>query len=188
METTGKISNVTRDWHSNKLIVSLELDANPTEELQTLMNENLDIKIGKHRERRSLNANRLLWECIRQIAVEMRTDKWSVYLKLLRDYGEYTYICVPPGAVPMVRRQWRECEEIGEIDIHGRKAVQMICYYGSSTYDSKQFSVLLDGTKTEMEQIGLTPPPSEHMRRVIEAWEKDHDSPDSDSACVSFAE
>ena len=93
---------------------------------------------------------------------------------MLRRYGEYTYICVKPKAVPMLKRQWRECEEIGDIDINGTTATQLLCYYGSSTYDTKQFSRLLDGVISEMKELGLTPPPSKEMRRSLEMWEKIH--------------
>lgn len=186
MQVRGKISNITRDWRTDKLIISFETDASPSEALENLMQEDdLDIKFDKHRKRRSLNANALLWECLGQIAAVLRTDKWTVYLTMLKRYGKYTYVCIPPGAVDMLKRQWRECEEIGEIDIHGRTAVQMLCYYGSSTYDSRQFSVLLDGVKSEMEELGLQPPPSEQMRRCIAMLEeRDGTVPDSDSARI----
>ena len=72
----------------------------------------------------------------------------------------------------MVKRQWREVEEIGDIKINGRDAIQLLCYYGSSTYDTKQFSALLDGVISEMQEIGLEPPTSEEMRHCLEEWER----------------
>jgi hypothetical protein len=134
--------------------------------------KDLNIEIKQHRNHRSKDANALLWECIGRLAMALRADKWDIYLLMLKRYGQYTYIVVPPNAVEMVARQWRECEVIGDININGRDGVQMLCYYGSSTYDTKQFSVLLDGVISEMKEIGLTAPTSEDMRRSIEEWEK----------------
>lgn len=134
--------------------------------------KDLNLEIKQHRNHRSKDANALLWECIGRLAVALRADKWEIYLLMLKRYGQYTYIVVPPNAVEMVARQWRECEAIGDININGRDGVQMLCYYGSSTYDTKQFSVLLDGVISEMKEIGLTAPTSEDMRRSIEEWEK----------------
>lgn len=134
--------------------------------------KDLNLEIKQHRNHRSKDANALLWECIGRLAVALRADKWDIYLLMLKRYGQYTYIVVPPNAVEMVARQWRECEVIGDININGRDGVQMLCYYGSSTYDTKQFSVLLDGVISEMKEIGLTAPTSEDMRRSIEEWEK----------------
>lgn len=134
--------------------------------------KDLNLEIKQHRNHRSKDANALLWECIGRLAVALRADKWDIYLLMLKRYGQYTYIVVPPNAVEMVARQWRECEVIGDININGRDGVQMLCYYGSSTYDTKQFSILLDGVISEMKEIGLTAPTSEDMRRSIEEWEK----------------
>lgn len=131
-------------------------------------------EVKEHHEKRSLNANRLLWECLGEIATVLRCDKWDVYLKMLKRYGKYTYICVKPNVVDAVKKQWRECEELGEIDINGEKAIQMICYFGSSTYDSKEFSVLLDGVISEMEEMGLETPSDKEFERIIKAWEKNY--------------
>ena len=101
-----------------------------------------------------------------------------MYENYCKDYG------IPTGFLPKyelnnkenvvdaVKRQWRECEVIGEIDIHGSKGIQMLCYFGSSTYDSKEFSVLLNGVIAEMQDIGLQPPPSKEMRKALERLEK----------------
>lgn len=129
-------------------------------------------EVLEYHPKRSLNANGLLWACLGEIAAALRSDKWSIYLQMLKRYGKYTYICVKPKVVEAVKKQWRECEEIGTIDIDGQQAVQMLCYFGSSTYDSKEFSVLLDGVINEMKELGLTPPPDREMRRVIEQMER----------------
>ena len=113
-----------------------------------------------------------MWHCIGEIANTVGETNWKVYLSLLKDYGQFTYICVHPQAVEAVKKQWREVEELGEISINGTKAVQLLCYYGSSTYDTKQFSALLDGVISEMKEIGLEPPTSEEMRRCLEEWER----------------
>lgn len=135
-----------------------------------LKEEDLDIEIKKYRKKRSLDANGLLWHCLSEIAGAMNppVDKWDVYLDMLKHYGKHSYICVRPEAVESLQRQWRESEVIGEIDINGEKATQVLCYYGSSTMNSKEFSVLLNGVIAEMENLGLTPPPSSEMQRLLD--------------------
>lgn len=125
-----------------------------------------------HKEPRSLNANGLMWHCIGQIAAKMRMDKWAVYLNMLKSYGTYTYVLCKPHAVEKMREVWRETEIVGEIDVKGEKAVQLLCYYGSSTYNTKEFSVLLDGVIEEMKNIGLEPPTSRQMQEALLAWSK----------------
>lgn len=128
--------------------------------------------ITEHREKRSKDANALLWACLGELAGALRSDKWEVYLQMLKRYGKYTYICVKPHVVDAVKKQWRECEEIGTITIEGQEAVQMLCYFGSSTYDSKEFSVLLDGVISEMKEMGLDTPADKELERAINQMEK----------------
>lgn len=161
----------SRVWGNNKWQIMLEVDEEP-KIYDQLKDKDLNIEIKQFREKRSLNANRLLWDCLGEIATALRTDKWSIYLQMLKRYGKYTYICVKPNVVEAVKNQWRECEEIGEIDINGQKSIQLLCYFGSSTYDFKEFSVLLDGVISEMKEVGLTTPSDEEFERVIEEWKK----------------
>ena len=127
--------------------------------------------VSPHREKRSLNQNALLWECLGQMASALRADKWDVYLQMLKRYGTYTYICVKPKAVEAVKKQWREVEEIGTVNINGRESVQLLCYFGSSTMDSHEFSVLLDGVKSEMKEMGL-PTPDRDIERILKQLEQ----------------
>ena len=146
----------------------------PDELIKWLLNQDRSklFEVKQHREKRSLNANALLWKCLGEMAEVLRCDKWDVYLMMLRRYGKYTYICVMPDAVESVKKQWRECETLGDLVINGKKAVQMLCFFGSSTYDSKEFSVLLDGVISEMKEMGLETPMDKELERVIEQWEK----------------
>lgn len=91
---------------------------------------------------------------------------------MLRRYGKYTYIVVKKSVVDKVKEQWRECEVVGEITVNGQKAVQMLCYFGSSTYDTKEFSVLLDGVISEMQEMGLETPADRDVRESLEGLEK----------------
>lgn len=127
--------------------------------------------ITEHREKRSRDANALLWACLGELAGALRSDKWTVYLQMLKRYGQYTYICVKPKAVEAIKKQWRECEEIGHINIDGQDSVQMLCYFGSSTYNSKEFSILLDGVISEMKEMGLETPADRELKRAIEQME-----------------
>lgn len=68
--------------------------------------KDLNLEIKQHRNHRSKDANALLWECIGRLAIALRADKWDIYLLMLKRYGQYTYIVVPPNAVDMVARQW----------------------------------------------------------------------------------
>lgn len=172
MKFKGKLSGINRDIITRKINITFDTNEDITAYIDDLRETDLSIEVKKHRKSRSLDANAMLWACLGEIAKVLRVDKWSVYLMMLKRYGEYTYILVKPNVVEAMKSQWRECEVVGETVINGKKAVQMLCYFGSSTYNSKEFSVLLDGVVSEMQELGLQPPPSGDMKRSIEALER----------------
>ena len=158
MEFTGQIKNISNDYITGELNITFSVNEKSAimPEYEKLKDcEKLRIEAKKYRKRRSLDANAYLWVLLQKLAEVLRTDKWSVYLQMLKRYGQFTYIVVKPGAVEAVKKQWRECRGNRRIEVNGTKAVQMLCYCGSSTYDTKQMSVLIDGVVSECEELGI---------------------------------
>ena len=176
MNVTGTLKDISKDWKTDNYIVSFSVNEEITQAMaEEITDCTLSINAVKYRKNRSLDANKLLWACIGEIASELKADKWNVYLMMLKRYGKFTYVCVKPAVVDAMKAQWRECEVIGDVDINGQRAVQLLCYFGSSTYNTKEFSVLLDGVASEMKDMGLQPPMSQDMKRALENWEKQHE-------------
>lgn len=177
MEFTGKVAGVGKDYLTNKWQITFTV--NEEEALTGLQEikdkERLTVKANPYRKKRSKDANALLWACLGDIAAALRADKWDIYLRMLKRYGKYTYICAKPEVVEAVKAQWRECEELGPISINGAEAVQLICYFGSSTYNSAEFSILLDGVIDEMKELGLAIPLSEEVERSLDIWKRNHE-------------
>jgi hypothetical protein len=173
MEFTGQIKGITNDFITGDLNITFSVNEKGLilpeyEKLNGIAK--LRIKAVQYREKRSLDANAYLWVLLQKMAEVLQTDKWSLYLKMLKRYGQFTYIVVKPTAVEAVKKQWRECEEVGEIDVNGTKAVQMLCYYGSSTYDTKEMSVLIDGVVNECHDLGIETLPPDELRKMKERW------------------
>ncbi len=168
----GELLSVDYDFRAGNYSFTISCPKSEIDYLEGLKGKEVSVDIKEWKKKRSLNANALFWKCVGELAEELRTDKWKIYLSMLKRYGQFTYICVKPSAVEAVKKQWRETEELGEININGKKAVQLLCYFGSSTYDSKEFSVLLDGTISEMKEIGIPYPGSEEIERALKMWEK----------------
>lgn len=127
---------------------------------------------GDYQSKRSLNANGLLWACIGEIAAEVGADRYTIYRLLLRRYGKSAYVCVKPEAVKDLLNKWRDCEDIGCITIDGSEYREVLCYYGSSTYNVKEFAALLNGTVSEMEELDIDPPSIERVEEAIAEWSK----------------
>lgn len=127
---------------------------------------------GDYQSPRSLNSNGLLWACIGEIAAEVGADRYTVYRTLIRRYGKSAYICVKPEAVQDLLSQWRDCEEIGSVVIGNEEYREVLCYYGSSTYNVREFTALLNGTISEMEDLEIEVPSADRIEEAIAEWSK----------------
>lgn len=175
----ARLKDIVLPFGNKNPVASFEVECN-AETIERYKDKDLDLDIKQHREKRSLDANKMLWACLGDIAKVLQMDTWELYLLMLKRYGKYTTVLVNADAVGMMRRRWREIDEIGDTTIVNedgiaQRKVYLNCYFGSSTYDSKEFSALLDGVVSEMKEIGLEPPLSRDMQRAIENWEAVHD-------------
>lgn len=175
MEIKARLESVDQNLLTKKVKFTLTTDLrSAAEELEKYQNKDLRVKVVQYREKRSLSANALFWHCVGEIAKASGADKWQVYLDLLRHYGKYTYICVQPHMIEAVKAQWRECEVWNSVDINGKPAVQMICYFGSSSYNTAEMSRLIYGAIEEMKQLGLDLPMPQDVRVALERWEREY--------------
>jgi hypothetical protein len=126
--------------------------------------------IAIKRKKRSLNANAALWKMLSMMADKLNTTKDELYLEMLDRYGVFTHVVVKPNVVHRVKQEWKTVRELGEVVVNGQKGIQLQCYFGSSTYDSKEFSVLLDGVIQEAKEIGIDFISREEQARMIAEW------------------
>lgn len=170
MKFRGKLKSIHKELLSNNYIVSFEMEEGDLEQANKINGKELVITAEPFKEIRSGEANKLLWECIGKLAKFQNKDKWEVYLESLKKYGQYTYSCINPEAAEAFKEKWRECEEIGELEINGQKYIQLLCFFGSSTYTTKEFAQLLDGVIQDMVDAGMDRPLSKEMKRALEQW------------------
>ena len=175
MNFTGRLTGISRDFETSKPVLQLAVNES-LYGIDDLKEKDLSIRIVRKTNKRSLDANALLWHCLGEISKALRPprDKWEIYLESLKKYGKFSYVLMDEKAVETFKQLWRETEVVGEVDVNGRKAVQLLCYYGSSTYDTKEFSVLLDGVIEDMKDLGLQPPMPREVRAALEEWERQH--------------
>ena len=172
MEFTGKLISISNDWASGQYRVTFSI--NEPNELQSLSKlkdyEKLRIEAKKFRKKRSLDANAYAWVLMQKIAEAVNSDKWSVYLECLQNYSRaFTHVIVKPQAVDAMKQLYRTCIDLGDVNVNGETGRQLQVYFGSSTFDTKEMSVFIDGIVSECKQLGIptiTTDEIEHMKSV----------------------
>ena len=130
----------------------------------------LSVEIKQHRERRSLDANAYLWVLLQQLAEVLDTTKDELYLQMLERYGVFTHIVVKPQVAERVKQEWRTVRELGQVTVNGKSGVQLQCYFGSSTYDSREMAHLIDGVVSECKEMGIETMPEEELKLLLTEW------------------
>lgn len=140
------------------------------------------IEIKKKSKSRSMNANAYCWVLCQKIAEVMSNhsymSKEDVYRKAIKDCSHFTYVPVREDAVERYITIWQAhgigwiAEDAGECkSIKGYHNV--MCYHGSSVYNTKEMARLIDCLTDECEQLGIKLEPNEYIQSLIEGWESE---------------
>ena len=172
MECTGRLLSVQRDWQTNKLNITFQINEEPTNSINKISNcEKLSITAKRYRQKRSLDANAYAWVLMQKIAEAIHSDKWTVYLELFQKYSrEFTFVICKEKAIDKLKELYRTCIDLGEIEVNGIKGHQIQVFYGSSTFDSKAMSVFIDGIVSECKELGIDTMPPDELKRMVAMW------------------
>lgn len=65
-----------------------------------------------------------------------------------------------------MKREWRACRELVEITVGSMTGIQLQCYYGSHTYNTKEMSRLIDGVVTRCKELDIETLPPDELKRM----------------------
>lgn len=125
-------------------------------------------EIKPYREKRSLNANAYAWALITEIANLLRTDKESVYLEMLKRYGQSEIVSVLSDINPDGYFKYYEPCGIGWVN--GKEFTHYRVYKGSSEFDTREMAVLIDGIISEAKEMGIETATPQEAARMKEEW------------------
>lgn len=178
-ELTCRILPPMTYYGMDKPVLTLEVDANT----QTLFqiyddlkaSEKLTIKIGKFKQKRSLDANAYCWVLISRLAEKLNIPKTDIYRAAIREIGGNSdTVCIQDKAVASLRDGW-EHNGIGWLTetmpskIEG--CTNVVLYYGSSTYDKGQMSRLINNIVDECRLQGIETKSPEEVDSLLRQWE-----------------
>ncbi len=172
MQLIGSIKNLSLDFQTNtaNLTLSITNKAAAMQAYDDLKDvEKLAIEIKRYREKRSLDSNSLLWKLCNEIANVLRTDKDSVYLEMLKRYGQSSVVSVL--STVDVSGYFKYYDVFGTGYVNGKEFTHYKIYKGSSEYDSREMSVLLDGVIDEAKGMGIEVLSEQELALIKSEWE-----------------
>lgn len=134
-------------------------------------------ELKEYRQKRSLDANAMAWELINKIAAAVGLPPVQVYREAVKDIGgNYEVVPIRNDAVDKMREAW-EGRGIGwQTDILGPSKVDgytnMALYYGSSSYDTKQMSLLIDHLIQDAKAMDIDTRSPREIALTLDEWGK----------------
>lgn len=140
--------------------------------LRTKQDRAYDLTIKEHRKKRSLDANAYAWVLINKIADALRLPPVIVYKQAIENIpGNHEIMPIKEEAFDKFKAIWEAqgigwpCKKLGKSKFPGYVNVQ--AYYGSSTYDSRQFSMLLDSLTQDCASLGIETKSQEEIDSLL---------------------
>lgn len=132
----------------------------------------LDLSIKEYRPKRSLNANAYMWALIGQIATKLRIDMTEVYHRVLCDYGTFdtddgvTQVVTIRSDVKLKDWLYIHTKPIKNAKLDGKMYTHYAVLKGSSNYDTKEMTHLLDGVIYEAKELGIETMTQDELERL----------------------
>lgn len=179
MEVTGELKNVSRDWQNNKIVISFAINENLSQEsLDNISNCKLAITAKKWREKRSRDANAYFHVLVGKLADVLRISKPRCKNILIQRYGQAflniddteAVIKSPVPPSQMLEMEEPHCFPCGSVTENGVEMTLYKMYRGSRTYDTREMSILIDGTIEECKEQGIETMTPNELARLKSLW------------------
>ena len=178
METTGKLTGASRTFDGNGIILTFEVDASASGQIESLKKDDLlRIKAVKYRQKRSLDANAYAWVLMTKIAnhPDISSSKEDVYEDMLQKYGSFYegdsgYVTVTLKKevdVSLLGGHWKR---IKEFEKGGKTWVSYLMIKGSSEYDTAEMAHFIDRIVEEAQELGIETATPDELERMKQEW------------------
>lgn len=173
MKYLAEISDITIDYETRLPKVTFILSEKEITFIEELKGLKLNLDVTKHHNKRSLDANGYMWVLLGKLQDVLNTPKEIIYKELIKNIGSYEVIPIKDIAVEKFINAWSKnglgwVTETTKSKLEGYTNV--IAYYGSSTYDTKQMSKLIDLVIQECKAQNIETEPQEKIDRLINMW------------------
>lgn len=134
-----------------------------------------DVKIVRRRARRSTDANAYCWELCGKLAEALGAiTAEEIYQECIRKYGVCTVMPMRRDDAERLCAMWdaqgigNQHAVIGESKLDGYTNVRF--FWGSSKYDTKDMSRLIDGIIEDCKELDIETLPPDEIERLKQVW------------------
>jgi hypothetical protein len=127
-----------------------------------------NFEIIKQRKKRSNDANALCWKLCTEIANVLRVEKESIYVDMLKSYGQSDVVSVLSSVD--VKGYFKYYDEFGKGTVNGKEFTHYRVYKGSSEYDTREMSILIDGIIDEAKALDIEVISEREKSLLLEEW------------------
>ena len=131
-------------------------------------------EVKEQHKKRSLDANAYFWVLADKLAEATRIPKEEIYREAIRNIGGNTVTgCFQSQAAEKLVEGWKHnglgwIAESFPSKLPGCTNVTL--YYGSSTYDTKQMSLLIDNIVQDCQAVGIETLTPDKLALLVEGW------------------
>lgn len=170
MKVKGKINNIQFNINGEAILLLDIYEKNTLiREYENLKNVELcEIEIKKYRQKRSLNANSYLWVLINELGNVLNTSKEEVYLLMLKRYGQSEIVSVLSHI--NVYGFFKYYEVAGTTMLNNKEFTHYKVYKGSSEFDTREMSILIDGVVSECQALGISTMTPDELELLKSSW------------------
>lgn len=175
MDLTGRICEVSRDFITKKPMLKFVINEEPNG-IEELSDKDLKIKVSKATNPRSLDANAYFHVLCDKLRMKIGISMAHMKNILITSYGQIEYIDdqaliyktnAPVEYIQELEEAHMKFLKVGEDGAYWYKV-----YRGSHTYDSKEMSLLLEGTIQEAKEQGIETKTPEEIRKMEMQWKQ----------------
>lgn len=135
----------------------------------------MNVEIKKHTKKRSLDANAYCFIICQKIAEVIKNTKEYVYRQAIKQVGDFEIVPIKDEVVDKWIRNWEskglgwQSEVLEKSKLEGY--TNTINYFGSSTYDTKQMSILLEEIVFQAKELGIETITPKEKEELLRKWE-----------------
>lgn len=135
-------------------------------------------EVKEVKKKRSTNANNYFWKLLQELCEVQNLDTIEEYRKRVKELGIFRRFRIEPKDVKTFEIMWQDkgiawfCE-IADTEYIGNVEFKIInAYYGSSSFNSKQMSRLIDNLVQDCQAIGIETKSKTEIDALLKEWDK----------------